>query len=60
MVYCFFFLLFLQASKEVRIDGGKGIAGHVAQTGKLLNIRNAYQHPMFYKGVDESTGFKTR
>lgn len=30
------------------------------KTGKLLNIRNAYQHPLFYKGVDEQTGFKTR
>lgn len=28
---------------------GKGIAGYVAQTGKLLNIRNAYNHPLFYK-----------
>ncbi|XP_052864449.1 cGMP-dependent 3',5'-cyclic phosphodiesterase-like [Anopheles cruzii] len=49
-----------EASKEIRIESGKGIAGYVAQTGKLLNIRNAYQHPLFYKGVDESTGFKTR
>lgn len=47
-------------SEEVRIEVGKGIAGHVAQTGKLLNIHNAYQHPLFYKGVDELTGFKTR
>ncbi|XP_049549146.1 cGMP-dependent 3',5'-cyclic phosphodiesterase-like isoform X1 [Anopheles darlingi] len=49
-----------EASKEIRIESGKGIAGYVAQTGKLLNIRNAYHHPLFYKGVDESTGFKTR
>lgn len=49
-----------EASKEIRIASGKGIAGYVAQTGNLLNIRNAYQHPLFYKGVDESTGFKTR
>lgn len=46
--------------KEIRIAFGKGIAGHVANTGKLLNIHNAYQHPLFYKGVDEQTGFKTR
>ncbi|XP_062545703.1 cGMP-dependent 3',5'-cyclic phosphodiesterase-like [Armigeres subalbatus] len=49
-----------EASKEIRIASGKGIAGYVAQTGNLLNIRNAYHHPLFYKGVDESTGFKTR
>lgn len=47
-------------SKEIRISGDQGIAGHVAQTGKLLNIHNAYQHPQFYKGIDEQTGFKTR
>lgn len=47
-------------SKEIRISGSQGIAGHVAQTGKLLNIHNAYQHPLFYKGIDEQTGFKTR
>lgn len=47
-------------SKEIRISGDQGIAGHVAQTGKLLNIHNAYQHPLFYKGIDEQTGFKTR
>jgi cGMP-dependent 3',5'-cyclic phosphodiesterase len=47
-------------TKEIRISGNQGIAGHVAQTGKLLNIHNAYQHPLFYRGVDEQTGFKTR
>lgn len=49
-----------EVSKEFRIQNGQGIAGHVAKTGKLLNIRNAYQHPLFYKGVDEATGFKTK
>uniref|UniRef100_A0A1B0D2T1 Phosphodiesterase n=1 Tax=Phlebotomus papatasi TaxID=29031 RepID=A0A1B0D2T1_PHLPP len=49
-----------EATEEFRIENGQGIAGHVANTGKLLNIRNAYQHSLFYKGVDEVTGFKTR
>lgn len=49
-----------QSTKEIRISGDQGIAGHVAQTGQLLNIHNAYQHPLFYRGVDEQTGFKTR
>ena len=35
-------------------------AGHVAMTGKLLNIKDAYSHPLFYRGVDEDTGFVTR
>lgn len=39
---------------------GQGIAGHVAVTGELLNIRNAYDHPLFFRGFDEVTGFTTR
>lgn len=39
---------------------GQGIAGHVAETGKILNIHCAYDHPLFYKGLDERTGFITR
>ncbi|XP_014238608.1 cGMP-dependent 3',5'-cyclic phosphodiesterase-like isoform X1 [Trichogramma pretiosum] len=50
----------LQCTQEMRIAIGQGIAGHVAMTGKLLNIRNAYEHPLFYRGIDEVTGFKTR
>lgn len=44
----------------MRIPIGQGIAGHVATTSKLLNIRDAYNHPLFYRGIDEATGFKTR
>lgn len=44
----------------MRLPIGQGIAGHVAMTGQLLNIRNAYEHPLFYPGVDKVTGFKTR
>ena len=28
--------------------------------GRLVNIRDAYKHPMFFKDVDKTTGFKTR
>nr|XP_045599469.1 cGMP-dependent 3',5'-cyclic phosphodiesterase-like isoform X2 [Procambarus clarkii]XP_045599471.1 cGMP-dependent 3',5'-cyclic phosphodiesterase-like isoform X2 [Procambarus clarkii]XP_045599472.1 cGMP-dependent 3',5'-cyclic phosphodiesterase-like isoform X2 [Procambarus clarkii] len=45
---------------EVRLPATQGIAGHVATTGHLLNIRDAYAHPLFYRGFDECTGFKTR
>jgi cGMP-dependent 3',5'-cyclic phosphodiesterase len=37
-----------------------GVVGHVAGSGKLVNIKDAYSHPLFFKGVDEETGFKTR
>ncbi|XP_022644193.1 cGMP-dependent 3',5'-cyclic phosphodiesterase-like isoform X3 [Varroa destructor] len=45
---------------EVRIPANQGIAGHVATTGEVLNIRDAYNHPLFYRRMDEVTGFKTR
>uniref|UniRef100_A0A6Q2Z829 Phosphodiesterase n=1 Tax=Esox lucius TaxID=8010 RepID=A0A6Q2Z829_ESOLU len=45
---------------ELRIPADQGIAGHVATTGEILNITDAYSHPLFYRAVDDSTGFKTR
>ncbi|KAG9327973.1 hypothetical protein JZ751_017031, partial [Albula glossodonta] len=48
------------SAKEFRIPADQGIAGHVATTGKILNIKDAYSHPLFYRGVDDSTGFRTR
>ncbi|KAK2176621.1 hypothetical protein NP493_652g04022 [Ridgeia piscesae] len=48
------------AAAEVRIPGNQGIAGHVATTGHVLNIEKAYEHPLFYRKIDELTGFKTR
>nr|XP_018897248.1 PREDICTED: cGMP-dependent 3',5'-cyclic phosphodiesterase-like [Bemisia tabaci] len=49
-----------QGNKEVKIRKNVGVAGHVATSGKLINIRRAYDHPLFYKGVDEITGFTTK
>lgn len=49
-----------RVQKEFRIPADQGIAGHVATTGKILNIKDAYSHPLFYRGVDDSTGFRTR
>ncbi|KAK6322286.1 hypothetical protein J4Q44_G00070780 [Coregonus suidteri] len=34
---------------ELRIPADQGIAGHVATTGKILNITDAYSHPLFYR-----------
>ncbi|KAG1698806.1 cGMP-dependent 3',5'-cyclic phosphodiesterase [Nymphon striatum] len=49
-----------QIEAEVRIPCNQGIAGRVFMTGTLCNIKDAYADPLFYKGVDISTGFKTR
>ncbi|XP_035224844.1 cGMP-dependent 3',5'-cyclic phosphodiesterase-like isoform X2 [Stegodyphus dumicola] len=49
-----------ETSVEVRIPANQGIAGYVATSGELLNIHDAYAHPLFYRKMDETTGFKTR
>lgn len=36
-----------KAKKEIRLPLGTGIAGHVAETGEVLNIRNAYKDARF-------------
>jgi serine phosphatase RsbU (regulator of sigma subunit) len=46
--------------KEIRMDIGEGIAGHVAATGEVLNIRDAYKDPRFLRIFDEATGYQTR
>jgi cGMP-dependent 3',5'-cyclic phosphodiesterase len=50
----------LENGVEVRLPASKGIAGHVASTGNLLNIADAQAHPLFYRNIDQITGFITR
>lgn len=45
---------------EVRIPIHVSLAGHVAITGKPLNIPDAYKHPLFNKEVDERPGYYTK
>ncbi|GBG00359.1 cAMP phosphodiesterase [Raphidocelis subcapitata] len=44
----------------ITVKFGEGIAGHVAQHGGLMNIRDAYSHPLFNPAIDARTGFRTR
>ena len=46
--------------REIRLPMDEGIAGHVAQTGEILNIGDAYQDERFLSTVDEKTGYRTR
>ncbi|NIV13747.1 MAG: GAF domain-containing protein, partial [Aliifodinibius sp.] len=39
---------------------GKGISGHVAKTGEIINIPDAYKDPRFNPEVDKKSGFRTR
>ncbi|XP_071820028.1 cAMP and cAMP-inhibited cGMP 3',5'-cyclic phosphodiesterase 10A-like isoform X1 [Apostichopus japonicus] len=46
--------------KQIRFPIEKGIAGHVARTGEVVNIPNAYNDPRFNREVDVATGYTTR
>ncbi|MFH1092285.1 MAG: SpoIIE family protein phosphatase [Pseudomonadota bacterium] len=44
---------------EIRVKIGQGISGHVAATGKPLNISHAYEDSRFFKSIDQSTGYRS-
>ena len=44
---------------EIRIPISEGLVGHVASSGEMLNIKNAYEDSRFNPAVDENTGFHT-
>jgi phosphoserine phosphatase RsbU/P len=46
--------------QEIRLPLGKGIAGHVAKSGEVVNIPDAYADPRFNPEVDKRTGYRTR
>ncbi len=50
----------LGLKQEIRFPIGKGIAGHVARTGEVLNIPDAYADSRFNPEVDKKTGYRTR
>ena len=45
---------------EIRFPMSHGLAGHVTETGEILNIKDAYQDSRFLPIVDKRTGFKTK
>jgi putative ABC transport system ATP-binding protein len=45
---------------EIRLPVGVGVAGHVARTGAVLNVPDAYAEPVFQRTVDQQTGYRTR
>ncbi len=46
--------------KEIRFPSHLGIAGHVATTGEVLNIPDAYSDERFNSEIDRKTGYHTR
>jgi len=45
--------------KEIRQKFGKGISGYVAETGRKINIPDAYQDSRFDPSTDKRTGYRT-
>src|SRR5690606_33419704 len=45
--------------EEIRLKMGDGIAGHVAATGQILNIKDASVDPRFNPSYDQLTGYKS-
>ena len=48
------------ARGQVRVPLGAGVAGHVAQTRRSLNVPDAYADPRFNPAADKATSFRTR
>ena len=45
---------------EIRLPIGTGIAGHVAKTGRTINLQDAWKDKRFFAGFDIRTGFQTK
>ncbi|KAK6188282.1 hypothetical protein SNE40_004492 [Patella caerulea] len=46
--------------REIRFPIDKGVAGHVASSGQILNIPDAYSDKRFNRDVDLQTGYHTK
>ena len=49
-----------QEVKTFEVKLGQGIAGHVAETGESLLIRDVRSEPRWYKNISDAIGFDTR
>ncbi len=49
-----------QGRAEIRLTVGEGLAGWVAKSGEMLNIKDAYQDVRFDAEWDRRTGYRTR
>ena len=44
--------------REIRLEIGQGVAGHVAATGQVMNIQDAYGDSRFMRSFDQVTGYR--
>ena len=47
-------------TQEIRFPANTGLAGYVAQSGEIINIKNAYEDARFNQDIDKETGYKTK
>ena len=45
---------------EIRLPIGTGIAGHVAKSGRIVNVEDASKDKRFYGAIDQKSGFQTK
>jgi HD-GYP domain-containing protein (c-di-GMP phosphodiesterase class II) len=48
------------AKQEIRVPLGQGIAGSVAQSGEVVNLKDAYEDPRFQRDWDAKTNYRTK
>lgn len=46
--------------EQIVLPSGRGLAGRVAETGKIVRLDDAYDDPGFDQSVDQRTGYRTR
>jgi sigma-B regulation protein RsbU (phosphoserine phosphatase) len=46
--------------QEIRMPFGRGVAGHVAETGESVSVEDAYALPFFEPGFDQKFGYRTK
>ena len=46
--------------QEIRLPMGRGVAGHVAETGEPMMLQDVSADDHFFPGIDRVTGFTTR
>ena len=47
-------------TQELRFPADKGLGGYVAQSGEIINIKDAYSDARFNQDIDRETGYKTK
>jgi Nif-specific regulatory protein len=49
-----------EEKRMVMFDARLGIAGAAAMSGHTINVEDAYEHPLFFKEVDQKIGYRTK